>query len=154
MNSVKTNSAILLSILALSLLLTNCGDKGSGNDDPTLEGTWNLTQLIINAVILNDTLTPGDDDIKGTLIFKSDDSFTSDVDISYTVTGVGQIDTTLSMAGTWSATEDSLTMGDPITGTQTFAYDLSSKELETKNTFNIDYNGVAIPVNLFLSWEK
>ena len=153
MSAMKTNSARMLCVLATALFLTHCGDKSSGNDDATLDGTWSLTQLIISSTMFADTLTPGVDDITGTMSLNSDSTFSSDVDIEYTVT-VGPVqvpvDTTFSTTGTWSATQDSITLTDPVAGSQTFAYDLSSGSMVTTMNFTIS----SVPIALYLSWKK
>ncbi len=150
MNSIRFSSALILGLLVVSLFVTNCGDKSSGNDDdPTLDGNWALTQLIISSII-TDTLTPGVDDISGTMALNTDSTFSSNVVINYTVTVGITVDTTISASGTWSATQDSITLTDPVGGSQTFAYDIASGSMVT--TINLAVS--TFTVALIISWKK
>lgn len=146
--------------MALSVLITvNCVNNSSdtdGTESETLIGTWDLTELIVNSVLVNDTLITGVDTVEGTMVLAagSPDSFyTSSIMIKHTfIYGPVQIpiDSTLASVGTWSCTVDTLTLTDTLNSALIMPYELEKKNLVASAEIVMQN----IPVTLIQTWHK
>ncbi|NMB82479.1 MAG: lipocalin family protein [Ignavibacteria bacterium] len=129
-----------LSILLISLiLLSGC----SNDDNPTsssgdeLVGTWILTKIILIS-LGNTELNPAQVGFSGTIIMKSDRTFTatfSDSDGPSTDTG------------TWSVANGKLTMKSSSGETQVWPYGLTGNKLTVETNLDVPNLG-NIPVRL------
>lgn len=150
----KLNAPIILSMVIVALFITNCGNSSSADEEEgPLVGTWDLTQMIISSIIFKDTLTPGVDDVSGTVALNGDGTYNSNVEIHYIAIIANfpiTIDTTMSSTGNWSSTDSTITFTDPQLGEQISSYEINDNTMKTASSIAISiYN-----INLTQTWVK
>ena len=155
MNKLKLYIKGIAGIVSVSLITLFA--SGCGNGDPTtdeeLVGLWDMTQMVVMLDTVSYTFTPGVDTVSGTLTLNDDSTYNYYLDINDTIT-IGTfpvaLDTTISSSGDWSATDDSLTLNDPLAGEQKFAYEIDGNTMITTGTMAISI----VNVTIIQTWKK
>lgn len=129
-----------LSILLVSLILiTGCSkdDNPTSSSGDELVGTWALTKIILTS-LGNTELTPAQAGLSGTIIMRSDRTFTA----TFTDSDGPSTD-----SGTWSVANGKITLKSSSGETQTWPYGLTGNKLTLETNLDVPNLG-NIPVRL------
>lgn len=129
-----------LSVLFIALILfSGCSkdDEPTSSSGDELVGTWILTKIILTS-LGNTELNPAQVGFSGTIIMKSDRTFTA----TFTDSDGPSTD-----SGTWSAANGKLTMKSSSGETQVWPYGLTGNKLTIETNLDIPNLG-NIPVRL------
>jgi hypothetical protein len=131
-------SVLFISVVSGVIFFMLGCNMGPSSDSP-LVGTWNLTsQTVIHADSTSDTLFPSAY-FSNTYVFGEDNA----LGIAAVVLGIP-----VSVSGTWTATEDSITLTISGGDSQTWAYLVSDSTL-TMTRSEPQVNGVETTVEVY-----
>lgn len=130
---------ILMILLISLLLITGCSkdDSPTSSSGDELVGTWVLTKIFLTS-LGNTELNPSSVGFSGTIIMKSDKTFTATFSDS---------DGPSTDSGTWSVSNGKLTMKSTSGETRVWPYGLTGNKLTVETNLDIPNLG-NIPVRL------